>query len=325
MSTVETDVSIDLDALDAAKNAPLPGSDADKAAKTAKDAPKDDIEVIREEPAAKAPKADVLTPDAGLEKLKAQLEAERTARQAAERHAAEASQSEVQARTEVQTSQLDITKTAIDTMKQSQKSLRGEYAAAMQAQDFEKVAEIQEQMSDTSAKLLYLENSKAALEKAPKPQPRAPVDQVEAFAARLTPQSAAWVREHPEYVRDPAKNRKMLAAHEMVLADGIKPDTPEYFRGIEDTLRMTPRAEVSRNDDDPMADAAREVVVSEPRRAAPAAAPVSRSGNGTGKRSNVVTLSAMEVEMAESMSMTPEEYARNKLALVREGKLGKPN
>jgi hypothetical protein len=52
---------------------------------------------------------------------------------------------------------------------------------------------------------------------------------------------------------------------------------------------------------------------------------VSRSGNGTGKRSNVVTLSAMEVEMAESMSMTPEEYARNKLALVREGKLGKPN
>jgi hypothetical protein len=325
VSTTETDVSIDLDALDAAKNAPLPGSDADKAAKTAKATPKDDIEVVREEPAAKAPKADVLTPDAGLEKLKAQLEAERTARQAAERHAAEASQSEVQARTEVQTSQLDITKTAIDTMKQSQKSLRGEYAAAMQAQDFEKVAEIQEQMSDTSAKLLYLENSKAALEKAPKPQPRAPVDQVEAFASRLTPQSAAWVREHPEYVRDPAKNRKMLAAHEMVLADGIKPDTPEYFRGIEETLRMTPRAEVSRVDDDPMADAAREVVVPEPRRAAPTAAPVSRSGNGTGKRSNVVTLSAMEVEMAESMSMTPEEYARNKLALVREGKLGKPN
>jgi hypothetical protein len=117
----------------------------------------------------------------------------------------------------------------------------------------------------------------------------------------------------------------MLAAHEMVLADGIKPDTPEYFRGIEDTLRITQPAPAQRNDDDPMADAAREVIVPEPRRAAPAAAPVSRSGNGTGKRSNVVTLSAMEVEMAESMSMTPEEYARNKLALVREGKLGKPN
>jgi hypothetical protein len=321
MATPETDVAIDLDALDAAKNSPLPGSEAAADAKTAKQAPKDDIEVVRAEPEAKTPPAPVLTPDAGLEKLKKQLEDERSARIAAERHASEVSQAEVAARTEVQTSQLDITKTAIDTMKQSQKSLRGDYAAAMAAQDFEKVAEIQEAMSDTSAKLLYLQNSQAALEKAPKPVPRQPVDPVEAFAARLTPQSAAWVRQHPEYVRDPAKNRKMLAAHEMVSADGIKPDSPEYFTAIEDALKINrPAAAAIIPDDDPMADAARVVVDEPPRRAAPAA-PVSRSGNGTGKRSNVVTLSAAEVEMAESMDMTPEEYARNKLALRKEGKL----
>jgi hypothetical protein len=44
-----------------------------------------------------------------------------------------------------------------------------------------------------------------------------------------------------------------------------------------------------------------------------------------GSRSNVVTLSALEVETAEANGMTPEEYARNKLALIREGKIGKPN
>jgi len=66
-----------------------------------------------------------------------------------------------------------------------------------------------------------------------------------------------------------------------------------------------------------MADAAQPV-----KRAAPAAAPVSRAGNGgNGSRPNVVKLTPAEVEMAGAMGMTPEEYARNKVALKKEGKL----
>ena len=95
---------------------------------------------------------------------------------------------------------------------------------------------------------------------------------------------------------------------------------------MEETLRIQPRAETpAPKDDDPMADAAREVKVQE-RPRTPPAAPVSRSGgNGNGSRSNVVTLSAAEVEAAEACGQTPEEYARNKLALMREGKIGRPN
>ena len=55
--------------------------------------------------------------------------------------------------------------------------------------------------------------------------------------------------------------------------------------------------------------------------AAPAAAPVSRSGTASGTRPNVVRLSSEEREMASMMGMSPEDYARNKIALKREGKL----
>jgi hypothetical protein len=57
------------------------------------------------------------------------------------------------------------------------------------------------------------------------------------------------------------------------------------------------------------------------RRQAPPSAPVTRSGTAPGTRPNVVRLSAQEREMAEMMQMTETEYARNKLALQKEGKL----
>jgi len=322
MATIETEVKIDLDAVDA---------EAAKKDKTSQKADENTaIEVVHAKETPKTPDKDVLTPDAGLEKLKKQLEDERTARQAADRRAAEASKSEVEARTEVQITQLDIVKNAIETVKQSQKILRTEYAAAMAAQDFEKVAEINETISDNSARLLQLENGKSALEKAPKPIARAVTDPIDEFAGRLSPRSGAWVRAHPEFVRDPQKNRQMLAAHELALARGIAADTDDYFESIEDTLRLK-KADPSANGssthievdptgaDDPTAYAAKSV---QQRRAPPAAAPVSRSGNGTGgSRPNVVTLSSQEVEIASLMGMSPEEYARQKIALKREGRL----
>ena len=55
--------------------------------------------------------------------------------------------------------------------------------------------------------------------------------------------------------------------------------------------------------------------------AAPPAAPVSRSGTGTGGRPNVVSLTRAEREAARDMGMTEQDYARNKVALIKEGKL----
>jgi hypothetical protein len=185
-------------------------------------------------------------------------------------------------------------------------------------------------MSTNAAKLIQLEAGKSALEKAPKPTPRAQPDVVEEFAGRLTPTSAAWVRSHPEYVRDPKKNRAMLAAHELAMANDLKPDSEEYFSAIERTLGLSEPNRTANGsghevdiDEDPTAHAAKPTP--ETRRTAPPSAPVSRGGGGQGSRQNVVTLSPQEVEIAELMfpdSKNPSaDYARNKILLKKEGKL----
>lgn len=318
MSTSTEEITVDIDALDAEV--------AKKAAEKAKNgANGHDSETVTFETTpeaalvAKTTEKPVLTPEEGVEKLKKQLEDEKAARIAAESRANEAAQAEAKARGEVQTSQLDLIKGAIDQVTQANDALEEKYAAALSSQDWAGAAKVQREMANNSAKLAQLESGKTALEKAPKPTPRVVADPVESFCANLSAPSAAWVRAHPEFVRDAHKNRQMIAAHELAIARGYNADTDEYFKSIEKTLDLTPtitKTEIA-EDEDPMAAAAKPVQT----RAAPAAAPVSRGGNGNGSRPNVVKLSAAEVEIAQNMGMTPEEYARNKIALKKEGKL----
>lgn len=252
--------------------------------------------------------------DDGLEALKAQLERERQARLDAERRANEAAQNAYQAQNEAQDSNLHLVSNAIETVKQQNDILKANYRDAMAAQDFETAADIQTEMSANAAKLLQLEQGKQALENAPRVEAPSPyiADPVDALASQLSPRSADWVRRNPQFATDQRLYSKMLAAHNLAVADGIEPDTDDYFAAIEDTLRINR----SRNDyEEPAAPKPVQ------RRSAPPAAPVSRSGTGTGSRPNRVTLSPDEREMASMMGMTAEEYGRAKLALQKEGKL----
>ncbi len=320
MSTATEEVEIDIAALDAKA-----AEEAAKKANGGKNGTDDEpvkVETTDSEP--KPVAKTIVTPEEGLEKLQKQLAEEKAARQAAEARANEAAQAEAKARTDVQTTQLDLVKGAIEQVTQANDALESKYADALAAQDWAGAAKAQREMANNAAKLTQLEAGKTALEKAPKIVPRAPADPVEQFCAQLSAPSATWVRAHPEFVRDGHKNRQMIAAHEIAIARGHKADTPEYFQSIEKTLDLTPavaRTESTKTeqDEDPMAEAAKPV--NGGRSAAPAAAPVSRGGNGTGSRSNVVKLTAAEVEMASNMGMSPEEYARNKILLKKEGKL----
>jgi len=271
-------------------------------------------DIVVEKAEEKAPEVPV---DTGLEALKKQLEDERKARFEAERRAHEASQSAYQYQNEAQDTNLHLVINAIETVRQNNSILKSNYAQAMANGDYDTAADIQSEMSQNSAKLLQLEQGRQALEAAPKqeaPQPYVS-DPVEALASQLSPRSADWVRRHPEYATDARLYQKMIAAHQLAVADGLDPDTSDYFHSIESTLRINFRG---RDDDyDAMADAAKPTQ----RRSAPPAAPVSRSGTGTSSRPNRVTLSPQEREMASMMGMTPEEYGRNKLALQKEGKL----
>jgi hypothetical protein len=287
----------------------------------------------------------VVTPAEGIEKLKKQLADSEAARVesekrriAAETAANDAARGEAAAKTDVQKTQLDLIKGAIDQATQQNDVLEQQYAAQAAAQDWAAAAKTQRKMAETAARLTQLESGKHALENAPKVAPRAPVDPVEKFCAQLTPASANWVRQHPTFVTDKRQYRLMIRAHEDALDAGLATDTPAYFRSLEMTLGLTSpggtSSDVARTNgnganghataaDDATADTAAVAVGG--RSAAPAAAPVSRSGNATGTRSNTVKLSPDQVEMAHAMfpdSKNPlEEYAKNLVALKKEGKL----
>lgn len=247
--------------------------------------------------------------------LKAQLAAEKAARAAAEQRLHQAAREVHHARSEVDDTNLQLVVNAIDTVNRDIDLLKQAHTFAMQNGDFARATEIQSEMSANAAKLLQLENGRQAMESAPrKPEPVAPpADPVEAFASQLSRRSADWVRQHPEFVTDPRMNAKMIAAHNLAVADGIPTDTDEYFEAIEQTLKVAPKAAKTETDDQYAAKVVRR------RDAAPAAAPSNR-GNQSAS-TNVVRLSAAQREMAEMMGMKPEEYAKNLVALKKEGKM----
>jgi hypothetical protein len=268
-----------------------------------------------------AKKADAV--DEGIDDLKRQLEAEKAERLAAESRARQAAQTANEASerahratTEARDSNLNLVTGAIEQLKATQDLLEERYEQAAAAGDHRAMAKITREFSDNGAKLSQLELGKQEMERTPKDEPRRqevdPVEQVASSAeASGSPRSARWIREHPEYVRDPNLNRKMLAAHNLAVADGIKPDTDEYFDAVETTLRLRSDEGGTVVDTTP-----------KPRQSAPPAAPSSRAAATNGSTNpNRVRLTSDEVEMAEMMGLTPQEYAKHKVALKSEGRL----
>lgn len=247
--------------------------------------------------------------------LKRQIDAERAGRQAAEQKLHMAAREVHYARSEVDDTNLQLVVNAIDTVSRDNELLKQAHTHALQSGDFARATEIQSALSSNSAKLLQLENGRQAMESAPRqPEPQMPpADPVEAFASRLSPRSADWVRKHPEFVRDQRLNAKMIAAHNLAVADGVPTDSDDYFAAIEETLKVAPKATQNDTDDQYAAKAVRR------RDAAPAAAPANRGGQTAS--SNVIRLSAAQREMAEMMNMKPEEYAKQLAALKKEGKI----
>lgn len=269
------------------------------------------------------PKGEEISPEIGIEALRHQLEMEKSARAEAEKRARMAENTASRASLEVQDSNLQLIVSAIDSVNRTNTMLKRDYAAAMQAGNFEAAADIQSQMSINGAKLLQLENGKAALSEKlknpPQQQQQMPTDPVEAIASQLSPRSAAWVRAHPECVNDKRLYMKMIGAHNIAVADGYVADTDEYFAEIERQLGYRkPQTTVQAEEgEEPTSMAAKPMA----RKAPPPPAPSSRAAsNGTGGK-NTVTLTREEREMASIMGMTPEEYAKNKVALKKEGKL----
>lgn len=302
-------------------------SDEDKGVDVVlEDAPKaktdePEVEIVEEKPAKKE-----VSPDEGISDLKKSLEREKQARLDAEKRAQEAFHHAQKAKVEKTDSDYQLVVNAIETVKTRSEQLKTAYADAMNAGDFARAAEMQSAMNMNAQQLADLKKGKKAMkeqmksaEKAEKQARNAPPpggDIVDQLATQVSARSAEWLRDSREHIRSEKDVRKMFRAHEDAVDDGIAPDTPEYFEFIEQRLG------IRRNADEESSKTSAESPLSSasaPRRAPqPPPAPVSRST----QRPNVMRLTAAEADTARSLGMTPEEYAKNKALLQKEGRYG---
>jgi hypothetical protein len=257
--------------------------------------------------------------DSALADLKARLEQaerEKAAFAARERDAEARAQASA---AEMHRANLGLIENAVAMRKSALENAKARLVEAKRAQDYESEADIQDEMLRFHAELSQLEAARAQYEKSPprvQPQlrPQGSSDPVEQMASQMeqtgSTRSAQWIRSHPEYAKDNRLMQKMLAAHNLAVADDLVPDTDAYFAAVESTLgiRKAPTAPPPT-----------------PRAAPPPAAPTAASAPaGSGKSNpNRITLTRAEVEIAKELDMTPQEYARNKMVLQKEGKLGK--
>jgi len=267
-----------------------------------------------------------IEPDDGISDLKNKLLEEQRLRFEAENRAREAVQRQYRAQNETEEANFALVEGAMRTLSEENEHIKAQYKEALSIGDYDRVADLQEAMAENKVRLSelrrgheYMKSQRENTRREPHPPPQ-PADPVEALASNLSPRSADWIRRNPDYAKDQRLFQKMVAAHQMVTADGIQPDTDEYFEAIETTLKMRKqpdRAQQRAEEDDAMSEAAKPAQ----KRAAPPAAPVSRSGTPGNTRSNAIRLTRAEVEAAADIGMTPEEYYKNKQLLQREGRM----
>jgi hypothetical protein len=156
-----------------------------------------------------------------------------------------------------------------------------------------------------------------------------------------TQTTAAWVEANDWYGRDARMTRQARALHIEALEDeGLAPDTPAYWRFIEEGLEArfpgrvrplyaggarsgaAPRGAAQAEDEGEVAaDPAAAARV--PARAVSGAAPVSRApaGGTPPASSQTMRLSAEAVSLAKSLGLTPQQYAARATALAKQGRL----
>lgn len=290
---------------------------------------------------AKEKKEDAEEDIPGVKELKSQLSAarqaaeeERTRRVEAEKIALKQQEESSKFRTEAEKSQYDMVVNAMSGVENEAALAQRAYEAAIAESNWPEASKAQRLMSRAEAKLLQLEEGKAAMEarqeraKTEKPEIKViqpdPFDQ---YVSQFSQPTQQWLRSHPQSVKDPRLNAKTIAAHHDAVNDGLTVDTPEYFERIEEELGLRKRVEV---DEDDQGDDGR-VLVSEHSRAKPYAAAPSRgstpSSNGDRGRnsSRSITLTPDQRSAARAAGVSDVEYATQLMALQNEGVIGRPN
>lgn len=268
---------------------------------------------------------DGISPDDGIEELKKSLEAqkkaadeERRRRIDAEKRAYEAQVHAQQRDAEAKNAEYHQVVGAISQLEERERGLMAAWTEAKSMGDYQKEAEIQKQMLETTSVLSRLRNGKTNMETELKRpiQPVAPpvIDPIEAYASTMSPKSANWLRSNRSFLQDVGGNLiqrnqlLLVAAHNKALAEGLEQDADDYFDYVEKEIGMRKRAsrreEIEEDEDDSALSSA---AAPTRRSVSPPAAPVSRGGT----RKGTFTLTPAQREAAKFSQVTEEQYYQN--------------
>ena len=221
-----------------------------------------------------------------FENIKRKLDDEKSARETAERRAA-------QAEHRASAGDVAAVDAGISRLNSDIAAAKAELKAAAEMGDFDKQAEAYDRLAQARAQQVRLDEAKADVEVRRITAPP-PSDPVEGFLRQFDAPTKQWLRDHPDELREMALNpngkraKKITAAHNDAVAEGYQEGAPDYFQYVENFIGGT-RKEQQQN-----------VQKEAPRRReAPPVAPVSGSVTGApATRGEVVRLASYEVRAA---------------------------
>lgn len=184
-------------------------------------------------------------------------------------------------------------------------SARGDHAAIAKANRelagvVQDIRDFEADAADIKRAIQQPQRTKAA--------PAAPAqagDPFEAHISTMTPASQAWCRQNRADLTKPGRDRVAVASHTVAVARGLKPDTPEYFKFLNEQMGYGDAPAVTKTTKAPP-----------PTGRAQAAAPVSGGSRGGVTE---IKLSRAEIEIARNLGMTTKAYAAQKAEIIKNG------
>lgn len=195
-------------------------------------------------------------------------------------------------------------------------------AEAYTAGDYTAAADIDVEVAELVGKKRDLARGKENIQAQIEERKSRPVidDPVEAYVSNMSSESQRWIRAHPEVVTDAVKNAELTLAHQRTLREGVKVDTPEYYRAMTEKMGY---GDTGMNGDN--GSLGNEADDEPEERRAPPAAPPSRgtvsSVTGQQERGSTRRLSPDQRATARDLGMTDAEYGKELERLQKEGRL----
>lgn len=142
--------------------------------------------------------------------------------------------------------------------------------------------------------------------------------------AQYSESAKSWIRKNPAFLSDKKTNARVMAAHNLAVADDVEVDSPDYFARLDEVIR--PKVTVETKEDD---NAEEPIVTTKPQQPkASSGAPVSRGGHqsgGSGGKRIQLTSEQAEAAVISFPNLAPKDayvkYADNIQKLKEAGRL----